>query len=75
MDNDNARIRTHQTIFIKQNCDGSIQDFPSFGNALVKRNDNIKIFRPRYLNLAMEYAAGIQKTIEIIVVEMATIKD
>ena len=48
---------------------------PSFGNALVSRKDSMNILRPGYLKRAMEYAAGIQSTMETPVVMIATMKD
>ena len=48
---------------------------PSFGNAFVRRNESMNPFRPGNLNRAMEYAAGMQKIIEISVVAIAMIKD
>ena len=48
---------------------------PSFGNALVSRKDSMNILRPGYLKRAMEYAAGIHRTMETPVVMIATMKD
>ena len=48
---------------------------PIFGKALVSRKDSMNSFLPGYLKRARENAAGIQMTIEQIVVMIATRKD